>query len=375
MDDIQSTAVKLAPTTCQTLVYFSAYAILSGVTFLLSVDSNGDACFNTDHKWNMAICFSVSLVILASINIKRKFLADQGGYNTVALLQGCDQKSVMAFITKFGMPVFTNEHRLRTLALLIHLCCIGFGIELFVASPKEIKCESKTVEAFTYMLFVAYLFNFAAEITMAFCAPVKQVDFDSIENEKYVELSYVSHTATSIFTAATTACALYRMHDIHSGTDPFNAVGSTAIAVCIVFGILATTSLSSDYLVKARLISKRFLKAQRGAWVSILILFVMSVVATGFSFAVEEKEGKPNSDDHQWAVAQVVVSLLALVTGPIYSRYSGPIQYPESAEGYQLVDGKLVGPKYDPNTLRPAGGMQTNRLTEGEPGGKSLQFV
>ena len=325
---------------------------VSCLALLMAESTRKDDCYKDNKRWDLAIAFTIFSILLFAVNYKRIALAKLGAYNCVGMLY--QPKKVLASIGGI------MDHKLRVYGVLLHLGGVVTAIWWLVdMGGVDCGANKTTMEAFTWVAFMAFIGNTIVEVLLAFVGEFKVMETPAA-NDTHREGQHVSaHLSCSLILCGICVVIFMRLHE-ELNNKPLD---QGLLSLNLFLGLVSTTMIAGDYLIKADLKRRSLLQTHRAAY---MMVFVLACTSIGTYADVADNHNISNKRKNliKW---QFGLSIAALTVGPIVAAFTEAIGIEEAAENNRI--------RHNTTELRPKDGMSYNRLSKRGGQETSLTFV
>jgi len=333
------------------LSFANAIACLA---IMVQEDTRSDKCYKSDKRWNLGIAFTIFSILLFAVNMKRIVLSKLGKYNCVGLM----------YMKKDGGPPSLMDHKLRAYGLLLHVG--GFITAIWwLADAGGVNCGAGkgTLEAFTWIAFLAFIGNTGIEGLLAFVDPfkVEETQDGNTETSRTEPQHAIAHLLSSTVLGGVCFVIFMRLHE-ELNNKP---IDQGLLVLNLFLSLVAFTMLSGDYIIAVDLKKRSLLQTHKFTYALVLVLCVTSLLtwvrveAGSGQFDPNTPNGGPPSNKRKKLVdAQFFLSITAMLVGPLLANFTEAITGESTGKDNVALE-------FNRTELRTqTGGMSYNRLSK-----------
>ena len=397
MADIVPGRIELAAEPREHKAYLSAYRHFAFAFVLISAGCSAaalgvsvdDGCLGglnvkTKTGWGAAITFGVTVQILFATYLKRRLMAEQGGYRLVGLYNGAFKGGMP------GMPnLFAEENFMRLLAFVLHIVCVITMIAFLYEQPKrgEIHCDSVTTDVVLILAFVSWGACFLTELVAAAMEDPEPDVAITIHSNQSVPYQAYGHGLLAGCLLVNFGITITRVNHAHDKLANCSGHVHMYLAVLLFLSIVALVTLVTNYAPLNRdLVHARPWKYNVVPYLSTLIIGVIifityidyekngiTCVVNGDHVEVEEDSLKAQF----WLMFTVVIGAPLVLAFMRKNKLGGVHEHSEEKTAAQRGEEQTYHTVSQHPARRVSAGIRSNRLDSGKPNTsvKALQFV
>lgn len=337
-----------------TLSFVSAISCLA----VMMQNAKSVSCFQNDTRWNLAISFTIAVIVLFAINMKRIVLAKLGHYRVVGMLYNLTEVTIK----------WPLDYSLRFLGILAHVTALVTSI-WWLADLGGVDCGAGhgTLEATSWVAFCSFFGLFVTEILLAtvFKAKADNGGSDIGDEVERVGQHAIAHLLSSVTVGGVCFVIFMRLHE-ELGNFPLD---QGFLVLNLFLSLVSFVMLAGDYAVTPDLQHTSLLQTHKFTYAMVMLMAITSYLtwirkeAGAFHTSITNKR-KDLVD------AQFILSICSLLLGPMLANFTAAIT------GGGMADDGKVKLKYNAQQLQPSSsGMSYDRLSTGATKKTDLQFV